>query len=65
MLSISNCPFCGHQFSDEDRELIKMKLDEKDENGEYKLGRFRILCSGCNAEIMLKRQSDYEWLEDE
>jgi len=65
MLSISTCPFCGHQFSDEDRELIQAKLNEKDENGEYKLPGFRILCSGCNAEIALIRKSKYEWLEDD
>lgn len=65
MLSISNCPFCGHQFSDKDRELIQAKLDEKDENGEYKLSGFRIICTDCNAEIALIRQSKYEWLGDE
>lgn len=64
LLSISECPFCGHVFKDEDRRIIYNKIHEKDKTGEYILPKFRMICTCCDAGITLFRKTDYDPFED-
>lgn len=63
LLPITACPFCGHVFSDDDRRIIQERLNEKNENDEWCIDLFRIVCTKCNAGINLLRQTDYISLE--
>ena len=65
LLPIEACPFCGHVFSDSDRELVMEKLHETKESGEYVLEGYIMICKECDAEIKLSRKTTYDPLGDD
>lgn len=59
LLPITHCPFCGNELTMDDRCLIQTRLGERDEEGNYLYPIFRIICTHCDAEVRLIRQTTY------
>lgn len=58
-IPITACPFCGKEFSSEDRMVIAEKLVEKDANGKYLYPTYLIVCTHCHGDMRLSRYSHY------